>query len=116
VKLPKAAPSERQIQISIKNALVMFGVVCIHIPNEGRRSAVAGRRLKQEGLLPGAPDLVCVGDAGRVAFLEVKAQKGRLSDTQTDCHDMLRRKGHAVAVVRSIDDALKALREAGWPL
>jgi hypothetical protein len=49
-----------------------------------------------------------------VAFLEVKAEKGRTSDAQDECIAMLRRMGHDVAVVRSVDEALAALREWGW--
>lgn len=115
--MPAARPpraSERAVQISIRHRLMLSGVVCLHIPNEGRRTVTAGRRLKQEGMLRGACDLICIGDAGRVAWLEVKSATGRVSDAQSDHHDMLRRKGHVVAVVRDQDEAVAALRAAGW--
>lgn len=113
-KVPVA--SERAVQISIRHRLTLSGVVCLHVPNEGRRSVVAGRRLKQEGMIRGACDLICIGDEGRVAWLEVKSATGRVSDAQRDHHDMLRRKGHIVAVVRDQDEAVAALRGAGWPI
>jgi hypothetical protein len=110
--MTRAAP-ERAIQNAIRQRLALHGVVCIAIPNAGQRSAAAARALRAEGMLRGAPDLVCVGDEGRVAWLEVKTAAGRVSDAQAEVHDLLRRKGHVVAVVRSQDDAVAVLRDAG---
>jgi hypothetical protein len=52
--------------------------------------------------------------AGRVMFLEVKAPRGRLSASQEIFHDELQRQGMQVAVVRSQDEAVAALRGAGF--
>jgi hypothetical protein len=111
--MTRAAP-ERAIQIAIKRRLALSGVVCHHSPNAARRSAITGVRLKQEGMITGWPDLTLVGPDKRIAFLEVKAVKGRTSDAQDDCIAMLRRMGHDVAVVRSQDDAVMVLQEWGW--
>jgi len=109
---PKA--SESSIQQAIRQRLIFHGVVAVHVPNAGKRSVVGGWKLKREGMMTGFPDLICLGDAGRIGFLEVKTDTGRLSDAQLSCHDMLRRKGHLVAVVRSQDDAVAVLQGAGW--
>lgn len=111
--MKRAAP-ERAIQIAIRDRLRLRGVTAIAVPNAGKRTVVAGMLLKAEGMFPGFPDLIVLGNEGRVAFLEVKAAKGRLSDAQEDCHDMLKRRGHLVAVVRSQDEAEDVLRSAGW--
>jgi hypothetical protein len=111
--MTRAAP-ERAIQIAIKRRLALSGVVCHHSPNAARRSAITGVRLKQEGMITGWPDLTLVGPDKRVAFLEVKVEKGRTSAAQDDCLAMLRRLGHDVAVVRSQDDAVLMLQEWGW--
>jgi hypothetical protein len=108
------ATPERAIQIAIKRRLALSGVVCHHSPNAGRRSAITGVRLKQEGMITGWPDLTLVGPDKRIAFLEVKAEKGRTSAAQDDCLAMLRRMGHDVAVVRSQDEAVLMLQEWGW--
>jgi hypothetical protein len=113
--MTRAAP-ERAIQIGIKRRLALSGVVCHHSPNAARRNPITGARLKQEGMIPGWPDLTLVGPDKRVAFLEVKAAKGRTSDAQDDCLAMLRRMGHDVAVVRSQDEAVLMLQEWGWPV
>jgi hypothetical protein len=113
--MTRAAP-ERAIQIAIKRRLALSGVVCHHSPNAARRSAISGARLKQEGMITGWPDLTLVGPDKRVAFLEVKAPKGRTSDAQDECIAMLLRMGHDVAVVRSQDEAVVKLQEWGWPV
>lgn len=113
-KIP--APKESAVQIAIRQRLIFHGVVAAHVPNGGKRSLAAGRRLKAEGMIAGFPDLVCVGDGGKVAFLEVKRPKyspSDVSDEQRDMHDMLRRKGHHVAIVTSQDEAVAACRDAG---
>ncbi len=111
-KLPRA--SERSIQIAIKNHLIFHGIVCVHVPNAGKRSVMGGRVAKAEGLHPGFPDLILLRAGGRVGFLEVKAADGRLSPAQVDCHEMLRRQGQSLAVVRSQDEALAAVKAWGW--
>jgi hypothetical protein len=111
---PRKTAPERAIQIAIKQLLILRGIVALHIPNEGKRSAVAGRMLRAEGMIAGAPDLLLLADNGRTGWLEVKAANGRLSDAQRAFHALLTRKGHRVAVVRSVDDAEAALRDWGW--
>jgi hypothetical protein len=113
IRMTRAAP-ERAIQIAIKRRLALSGVVCHHSPNAARRSVITGVRLKQEGMITGWPDLTLVGPDKRIAFLEVKAEKGRTSAAQDECLAMLRRMGHDVAVVRSQDDAVLMLQEWGW--
>lgn len=113
--MSRARP-EAAIQRAIKQRLVLSGIVCAAVPNEARRSVVAGRAMKATGLLPGFPDLIAMQAPGRVAFLEVKAPKGRVSDAQAECHALLERLGHNVAVVRSQDEAVAALQAWGFNL
>jgi hypothetical protein len=106
------ARPEAAIQRAIKTRLAFYGCLCVAVPNEGRRSALAGRAMKATGMLPGFPDLVVMQRPGRVAFLEVKAPEGRVSPAQAEAHETLRRLGFNVTVVRSHDEAVEALR--GW--
>lgn len=110
---PRRAAPERAIQSAIRNRLMFHGVVCIAIPNAAKRSPAMARALKAEGMIAGAPDLICVGDGGKVAWLEVKAPGGRVSPAQEDMHALLQRKGHNVAVVRDQDQAVEQLRAWG---
>lgn len=110
----KRGRPEAAIQRAIRARLAFHGIVCVAVPNEGRRSVANGRMMKATGLLPGFPDLILLAPGGRVAFLEVKAPAGRVSSAQSEAHAMLERLGHHVAVVRSQDEAVDVLR--GWGL
>jgi hypothetical protein len=113
-KAPRAAP-EAAIQRAIIDRLRWHGVLVMHVPNAGKRSAIAGRRLKGEGMRPGWPDLACY-QHGRHALLEVKAPKGRVSEAQRECHGELLRHAFPVAVVTSQDEAVEVLRARGFAL
>ena len=56
--------------------------VIFAVPNAGKRSAAALNYLIQEGFCSGAPDLVVMRTDGKVIFVEMKTQKGRLSSSQ----------------------------------
>ncbi len=108
---PRRAAPEAAIQRAIIDRLRFCNVLCVAVPNEGKRTATAGRRLKSAGMRPGFPDLICM-QSGQVAFLEVKAPKGVVSEAQRTMHLLLVNQRMRVAVVRSQDDAIAALR--GW--
>lgn len=73
-------------------------------------------RLKREGLTPGVWDLLILRNDGWFASLEVKAEKGPLSDEQMDWGAWLSSGGSRSRVVRSLEDAVVALTEFGVPL
>jgi hypothetical protein len=108
----RGAP-EAQIQRAIVDRLRWLGVLAVAVPNEGKRTAVTGRALKGNGLRPGFPDLICM-QAGRVAFLEVKAPAGVVSGPQAAMHAELERQGMRVAVVRSQEEAVASLKRWGF--
>lgn len=110
----KAQP-EAMIQRAIIARLRLSGIVCHHSPNAAKRTVIAGRRIKQHGMITGWPDLTVVGPAGLVCFLEVKAPKGRLSAAQAEIGRMLLLMGHFWQIVHSQDEAVEALQAWGWP-
>jgi Holliday junction resolvase len=95
---------EAEIQAAIVKALSTLGFVVIHIPNQ----ATKGRQ-RYSGLLPGAPDLIVIGD-NKVIFMEVKTEKGRQSPNQMLVQTMLEERGFPYFIVRSVDDAINAIR------
>jgi hypothetical protein len=109
----KAQP-EAAIQRAIIARLRLSGIVCHHSPNAAKRSVIGGRRVKQDGMITGWPDLTVVGPEGLVAFLEVKAPGGKPSPAQSEIGDMLTRMGHTWAEVRSQDEAVAVLQQWGW--
>lgn len=79
-----------------------------HSPNEGKRSAVTGYRLKSEGMAPGWPDLDIRADNGRCLLIEMKRPGGRLTPAQQARIEALRSLGHRVEVAFSFEE-FKAL-------
>jgi hypothetical protein len=86
-----------------------------HVPNGGRRSFTEAKRFKSMGVLPGMVDLGVIND-GRLIGLELKAPKGRVSDTQAWCHARLRACGAPVFICRSLADVVAALKTMGVPM
>lgn len=115
---PKPAVREIDIQAGFKSRLryVAPAVSLVAIPNAGKRSQWAAMQVKKEGMATGFPDCMCIWEGGGVCFIEFKTPKGRLSDNQAEWIERLGARGHKVAVVRSIDEALAFLRDCGAPV
>jgi hypothetical protein len=86
---------------------------CFHVPLGGYRRPVEAAILKAIGTVAGVPDIICVY-GGRVYCLELKTERGRVSDVQRVVHDRLRRAGAEVEVAFGLDAALAVL--TGWGL
>ena len=109
------APIHRAILTWLRLVLPKDSLV-VHVANEvdakGEAIAKAIAKAKSLGMCPGFPDLALFLPDGRVAMLEVKAPGNSLTATQTALHHHLRKAGHLVATVKSIDEAAAALK--GW--
>jgi hypothetical protein len=109
---------EDELQMAVCKLLrhaLPFGAVYFHIPNGGKRSLTEAARFKRMGVTAGMPDLGVLHE-GRIAWLELKVAKGRVSDVQARAHERLRIAGCPVSICKSIDDVIAALAEAGVPL
>ena len=53
-----------------------------HVANEGKRSVQYKVKLKKMGFLSGVPDLVVEYPQGKVLYIELKNERGQLSDAQ----------------------------------
>jgi hypothetical protein len=105
--------SEQQIQRAIFEHLrwrAVPGAFAFHVPNGGWRSAVEAAIFKGIGVVAGIPDVVAIHD-GKVFCLELKVDRGRLSNVQRDAHERLREAGATVATAYGIDEALGQLTE-----
>lgn len=108
---------EADLQRAIVKALRLalpFGAIVHASNNEIRGSSDWAKRqqalMKSMGLFPGFSDLIVLSE-GRVLFLEVKTPSGSMSADQRQFRGAVERQGHGFAIVRSVDDALRALRE-----
>ena len=85
-------------------------------PRDGKKLSPGeyGRmnRLKKMGLTPGVSDLVIVHD-GKSYFMEVKRHGGQLTQSQIRFRNDVYRCGSEYAVVRSVDEAINALKVWG---
>jgi hypothetical protein len=114
--MPRRRQPEAQLQRAVIEHLRLRGssdVFWYHIPMGGYRSRNAGAEMKSLGAKAGLPDLAFV-KAGSAKFLELKADKGSLSEAQRDVHAQLRAAGGEVQTAYDIGDALRILE--GWEI
>lgn len=108
-------PIHRSVTDYLRRSLPA-GWIVTHAANKPR-SAQQGAREKAMGATAGWPDLQILGpgpDGPSAWFMEVKAPGGKLSDAQRAMSDRLVDAGFPVRVVRSVEDARKAVRD--WRL
>jgi len=94
MKLP--APKEKEITHSIRSLLKQFNI--FHYKNHGGL-----------GSAPGLPDITGVLKDGRGFWIEVKTERGYLSDHQSRFIQNINASGGLAFVARSIDDVIEKL-------
>lgn len=79
-----------------------------HIPNEGKRSAVTGARMREEGLRKGVPDICLPVARGpyHALYIEMKRTRGsRVSDEQRGWLNGLTRAGNRAVICKGWEAA-----------
>ena len=98
---------ESDIQKAIVEYLILMDIYFFAINNEmagwGKNAMIRTKYFVSMGLRAGASDLVLVLQ-GKVIFLEVKTETGRLSANQRAFRNMVESLGHRYEVVRSVSD------------
>lgn len=86
-------------------------VLCIHVPNGGKRNAREGAKFKKMGVVAGVPDVLIFNPNGKFNGLaiELKTSIGKLTDSQREMHNRLRKLKWCVWVCYSIDDVENAI-------
>ncbi len=82
-----------------------------HVPNGGRRSKAEAGIFKTLGVRPGVPDLVILLPGGRTAFVEVKSDKGYLSQAQKAFKNQAEGFGFPYAECRAVDEVERFVRK-----
>jgi hypothetical protein len=59
----------------------------------------------------GSPDFYIFIKNGQCLHIEVKNEKGKLNDNQTDYQQTIEKLGHTYLIVRSVDEVEKYLKE-----
>lgn len=109
--------SEIAIQTLFRSRMRIMapGVSIIAVPNAAKRTQWAAQRAKREGLAKGFVDLIALAPGGKVAFLEMKTAKGRVSESQSEWQERLIGMGFPCGVFRDADTAVEFLRANGFP-
>lgn len=85
----------------------------IHCPNGEARSAITGARLKRMGVRPGVPDILLwwmdLEKGPQSAAIELKASKGKQTETQISFEGAFLSSGARYSLCRSLDDVQLAL-------
>lgn len=109
---------EEKISIELANKLReltlagFFTAVWCHIPNEGKRSIIAGQILCAMGLISGTADFLFLHASGSAA-IELKAGSGKLTTNQQYFREWCLGNGINHAVCYSADGAIEALTAWG---
>lgn len=85
------------------------------VPNGGFRTRTEAAILIGQGVVPGVPDLIFIHD-GKTFGLELKAERGRLSENQKLIHGRMEAVGATCGTARTLDEALAFLEANGIPL
>ena len=77
---------EKDIQIACNDYLNYlsnsFFFRHFHVPNEGKKTVQYHALMKKMGLRPGCPDIIIEYFPGKILYIELKNEKGRLSQYQ----------------------------------
>ncbi len=101
---------ESQIQADIIKGIRLFyanELFVFAVPNGGKRNVREAVAMKRTGTVAGVSDLIVLGNNKRVFFVEVKTDKGKLSEPQIDFKKLVESKGFNYLLVRSFADFLK---------
>jgi hypothetical protein len=81
------------------------------IPNAAKRSAALARYMQAEGMRSGVPDLFLPVPSEKYhgLFIEMKSEKGKVSDNQKDWLNFLSGQGYMACVCYGFDDAKKVI-------
>ncbi|MGL6021810.1 MAG: VRR-NUC domain-containing protein [Chitinophagaceae bacterium] len=81
------------------------------IPNGGSRNVREAVNLKHSGVMAGEPDLLLRLPNGITINMEIKTDKGRLSDYQKEFYNFCKLNNHYYFVVRSVDEFDKIIQD-----
>ena len=102
--------SETQLSLAIRESLLATGKVILWRSNSGKLPDKNGRWITY-GLGVGSADLVGIlKGSGRLIAFEVKLTKKKETPEQLAWHRVVNAAGGFAIVVRSVDEALDALR------
>jgi hypothetical protein len=110
--------SEDQLQAQVWDYLswaLADNAMAFAIPNGGSRNRLEAIKLKRLGTTAGVPDLEIL-HMGRALFVELKTERGSLSESQKFTIPRIEQAGCPVGVCRSVDEVKAFLAEQHVPV
>ena len=109
------APTENEVQKAIVDWISWKCplVYCFAVPNKAVRTRTGRAGNACPGLRPGVPDMCLLAPGQRVYMIEVKRKGGVLSDVQKQEIPKIQSRDVPVAVVYSLDEAIKVITRWG---
>jgi hypothetical protein len=116
VNRSKPRRPEQALQIQIAQALPRFlkpEVLFYHCPNGGYRTPREAAIFRAMGVRAGVADLCFVVPPGKAVFVELKAPKGQLTQSQKDFAMAATVAGAVYGTAKSLEDVLGLLDTVG---
>ena len=110
-KTEKKEPTEHEIQVELVKYLSKLKIKFFAVPNgfvrggDKLETAKYINYMKAEGFRNGAPDLVLLPGNGGVIFLELKTEKGKLSEYQLEWQDFFNLHQYIYKVTYGLEEA-----------
>jgi hypothetical protein len=103
--------SEHELQKAVAKYLDYIKVLWWATPNGGHRHIGTARKLKQEGVKSGVPDICIAEPKGTYngLFIELKVGKNKVTDNQFVMLAELNKRGYQTAICYSFDEVVKVV-------
>lgn len=102
---------ESELKSEVIRLLKLKGIFCWNNRNVGVYNPKTGKYIPSP--VRGVPDIIGVLPNGRMIAIEVKTRRGQLTVYQKEFLMQLEHNNALVGVVRSIEDVVKLLEQAG---
>ena len=107
-------PTEDEVQETVVAFCDLLHIVCVHIPNESKRSKAYGAKMKRMGLQKGFPDLfIPMARQGfHGLFIELKRDKlAHPTKEQLEWIGFLNKEGYYAVVSYGVDAAIEEIKK-----
>lgn len=109
----KEDDTQKEFFKSVRLLFPKLGKLIFHVPNGGNRNIKEAMRLKDQGVISGVSDIICLVPNGIYSFLclELKIDKNDQSDEQKQFQKEVEQSGGLYLVFRSVNEGIELLKE-----
>ena len=107
--------TEDELQISVAELLDLLAhgwkFMWYHVPGGGHMSVAMGAKRKRMGAKAGCPDIHIDMEGGRTFKIELKTEKGRMSEAQKEWKRNCKQLGIPYYICRSVDEVIEVMEK-----